>query len=88
MNEESKRRIFSAVLAGLIMMATILIAIIVYQFVGIISRKNKIEQLNAEIVALKAQIEQTESEIDSWSLEWKIIERARELGLYFEDDEE
>ena len=87
MSEDKKKRVFSAVLSGLIMMATILIAIVTYQFIGIITRKNQIEKLDAEILALKAQIEQTESEIESWSLEWKIIERARELGMYFEDEE-
>ena len=87
MNEEKKRRVFSAVLSGLIMFTTILVAIITYQLVGIFTRKNKIAELDAEIAYLRAQIEQTEDEIASWELEWKIIERARELGMYFEDEE-
>ncbi len=88
MNEEKKKRVFSAVLAGLIMFTTILVAILVYQLAGILIRKNKIEKLDAEINALRQEISQTEEEIDEWSKEWKIIERARELGLYFEDEEE
>lgn len=87
MNEEKKRRIFSAVLSGLIMLTTILVAIITYQLVGIFTRKNKIAELDAEIAHLQKQIELTEDEIASWELEWKIIERARELGMYFEDEE-
>jgi cell division protein FtsL len=87
MNEEKKRRIFSAVLSGLIMLTTILVAIITYQLVGIFTRKNKIAELDAEIEYLQKQIELTEDEIASWELEWKIIERARELGMYFEDEE-
>lgn len=87
MNEEKKRRIFSAVLSGLIMLTTILVAIITYQLVGIFTRKNKIAELDAEIAYLQKQIELTEDEIASWELEWKIIERARELGMYFEDEE-
>ena len=86
MSEEKKRRIFSAVLSGLIMLVTLLVAIVTYQMVGIFTRKNKIDELDAEIAYLKTQIEQTEDEIASWELEWKIIERARELGMYFEDD--
>lgn len=87
MNEEKKRRIFSAVLSGLIMLTTILVAILTYQLVGIFTRKNKIAELDAEIKYLQEQIKNTENEIDSWELEWKIIERARELGMYFEDEE-
>lgn len=87
MNEEKKRRIFSAVLSGLIMLTTILVAIITYQLIGIFTRKNKIAELDAEIEYLQKQIELTEDEIASWELEWKIIERARELGMYFEDEE-
>lgn len=62
-------------------------AIITYQLVGIFTRKNKIAELDAEIAYLKTQIEKTEDEIASWEYEWKIIERARELGMYFEDEE-
>ncbi len=87
MNEEKKRRVFSAVLSGMIMLVTFLVIIITYQMVGIFSRKNRIAELDAEIAYLKTQIEQTEDEIASWELEWKIIERARELGMYFDDEE-
>ena len=87
MNEEKKRRVFSAVLSGLIMFTTILVAIITYQLVGIFTRKNRIAELDAEIAHLQTLIEQTEDEIASWELEWKIIERARELGMYFEDEQ-
>ena len=88
MNEAKKRRIFSAVLSGLIMLTVILVSIICYQLVGIFTRKNKIAELDSEIEYLKSQIELTEDEIASWELEWKIIERARELGMYFEQDED
>ena len=88
MNEEKKRRVFSAVLSGLIMFTTILVAIITYQLVGIFTRKNRIAELDAEIAHLQTLIEQTEDEIASWELEWKIIERARELGMYFENEED
>lgn len=62
-------------------------AIITYQLVGIFTRKNRIAELDAEIAHLQTLIEQTEDEIASWELEWKIIERARELGMYFEDEQ-
>ena len=87
MNEEKKRRVFSACLSGLIMLTTILVAILTYQLIGIFTRKNKIAELDAEIKYLQEQIKNTEDEIASWELEWKIIDRARELGMYFEDEE-
>lgn len=59
-----------------------------YQIVGIYTRKNRINALDAEITQLKTQIESTESSIDEWSEKWKIEQRARELGLIYEDDEE
>ena len=30
---------------------------------------------------------ETQDEIESWSLEWKIIARAYELGMYFDDED-
>ena len=88
MNSEKKKRVFTAVLSGLIMFVTILVAVVSYQLVGIITRKNEIERLDAEIRELQLQIEQTEDEILSWQLEWKIIERALRLGMVFEDEED
>lgn len=87
MNGEKKKRIFSAVLSGMIMLTTVLVTVITYQMIGIFTRKNQIEKLDAEISSLKAQIAETEDEIESWTLEWKIIERAYELGMRFDDEE-
>lgn len=88
MSEEKKRRVVSAVVSGGIMLLFILVTILVYQIVGIYTRKNRINALDAEITELKTQIESTESSIDEWSEKWKIEQRARELGLIYEDDEE
>ena len=54
----------------------------------IYSRKNRINALDAEITQLYAQIETTEDSIEEWSQRWKIEQRARELGLIYENDEE
>lgn len=70
------------------MLVTVLVAILTYQLVGIISRKNRIRELDAEIAYLQEQIELSKSDIETWQLEWKIIERAKELGMEFELDEE
>ena len=88
MSEEKKRRVLSAVVSGGIMLLVILVTILVYQLVGIYVRKNRINALDAEIAALHAQIETTEDSIEEWSQRWKIEQRARELGLIYENDEE
>ena len=88
MSEEKKRRVLSALVSGAIMLLFIMVTILVYQIVGIYTRKNRINALDAEIAELNEQIETTESSIDEWSQRWKIEQRARELGLIYEDDEE
>lgn len=88
MNEEKKRRVVSAVVSGVVMLLFVLTAIVVYQLVGIFVRKNRIEQLDAEIARLEQQIQDTDSEIEEWSQRWKIEQRARELGLIYENDDE
>ena len=88
MSEEKKRRVWSAVVSGGIILLFILITILVYQIVGIYSRKNRINALDAEISQLYTQIETTEDSIEEWSQRWKIEQRARELGLIYENDEE
>ena len=87
MSEEKRKRVLSATLSGLIMLFTVLLLILVYQIVGISVRKDRIARLDAEIQALEQDIENTEDEIESWSFEWKIEKRARELGMYRPDDE-
>ena len=87
MSEEKRKRVLSATLSGLIMFFTVLVFILVYQFVGISVRKDRIAKLDAEILQLQREIENTENEIESWSFEWKIEKRARELGMYRPDDE-
>ena len=88
MSEEKKRRVVSATVSGAIMLLFILVTIIVYQFVGISQRKNRIDALDAEIATLQQEIKDTENSIEEWSQRWKIEQRARELGLIYEEDDE
>lgn len=88
MNEEKKRRVVSAVVSGGILLLVILLVILVYQIVGIYTRNNRINALDGEIQSLKTQIEQTDDSIKEWSERWKIEQRARELGMIYEDDDE
>ena len=88
MSEEKKRRVVSALVSGGIMLLVILVTILAYQLVGIYSRNNRIKALDAEIATLEAQISSTDDSIKEWSERWKIEQRARELGLMYDDDEE
>ena len=83
MTEQKKKRVFSACLAGGVMLTFILLAILVYQVVGIITRKQQIEFLDAEIIRLEQEINEAESELERANLQWVIEQRARELGLYY-----
>ena len=88
MSEEKKRRVVSATVSGAIMLLFILVTILVYQIVGIYVRKNRIQTLDNEIATLEQEILDTESSIEEWSQRWKIEQRARELGLIYEEDDE
>lgn len=50
------------------------------------TKKAEIEGLKQEIKELEEDIGKNEDAIDVWLSEWKITERANELGLYFSDD--
>ena len=83
MTELKKKRVFSAVLSGLIMLSFILFTFLIYQIVGIVTRKNEIKLLDNQIKLLTEEIKQTESEIESWGYAWKIEQAAREHGLHY-----
>ena len=87
MTDQKKRRVFSAVLSGAIMLIVILVAILTYQLVGILERKKQIELLDEKIAILNVEIENTKSEIESWGYDWKIELAEREQGLYENEEE-
>ncbi len=82
MTDKKKKRIFSAVLAGTIMLISILLTVIMYQLVGILTRKKQIEILDDKIALLTQEIENTKSEIEAWNYDWRIELAKREQGLY------
>lgn len=87
MTDQKRRRVFSAVLSGIIMLIMILFTVIMYQVVGIVVRKNRIKALDKEIAQITLDIQNTQSEIESWGYDWKIELAERENGLYENDDE-
>ena len=87
MSDQKKRRVFSAVLSGLIMLLVIITAILVYQLVGIIQRKKQIELLNIEIASITEDIRNVKDEIESWELDWKKEQADREQGNLRNEEE-
>ena len=87
MTGQKKKRALSALISGAIMLFTILVSILVYQLVSVVQKYNEIKRLDEEIYKIQVAIDSTRSEIESWGYAWKIEERARELGLYFDNEE-
>ena len=88
MTEQKKQKVTSAILSGTITLAIIFVVIIGYQLASIIIKKDKINKLELEIASIEQSIEDLQSEIDVWGESWKIEERARELGMYRENEDE
>ncbi len=86
MTEEKARRIQTAITSAAVILLFILVAIMVYGMGVIKGKKAKIEQLETEIHLLEEKKEKTEKGIELWLCEWKIIERANELGYLYETD--
>lgn len=86
MDQQKAKRMFAACVSSGIILLFILLSTICYQFVLIRKTQIKIDNLNQEIQRLEEEKSQTQDAIDVWLTEWKITERANELGwLYGED---
>ena len=86
MTLEKLQRIAAAVTSSAVLLLFILVGTLVYQMSIINGKRAKIEQLNAEIATLRQQNEEVQNDIDRWLNEWKIEERANELGYVYERD--
>lgn len=86
MNEEKAKRMFAAGISTGILLLFILISVMFYQLVLIGKTRAKIKNLNQEIVALEEENDKTQDDIDIWLNEWKITERANELGYLYGED--
>ena len=86
MTLEKLQRIAAAVTASAVLLLFILIGTMVYQMGIIKGKRAKVEELKAEIALLEQQNKETQSDIERWLAEWKIEERANELGYVYEAD--
>ncbi|MBO7525202.1 MAG: septum formation initiator family protein [Clostridia bacterium] len=83
MEEQKLRRIVAAVAATATLLLIILLFVMIYQMILIGNGQKKIEDLNAEIVSLQEEKKDMENRIEIWQTDWKIDERARELGWLY-----
>mgnify|MGYP003290581798 CR=1 FL=1 len=80
-----KNIIVASVVTGVLLLF-ILLSVMVFQMISIKNEQRKINALEAQIQQLQQEIDQTEDKIVHWTGEFKIEERARELGWIYETD--
>lgn len=83
MDRERATRLLTAGVSMGIVLLFILLSIFFYQLVLIQRTRSQINDLQKEIEILQEQNEQTSDEIDVWLNNWKITERANELGYLY-----
>lgn len=86
MTLEKLQKITASVTASAVLLLFILVAIMVYQMGIINGKRAKIEELKQEIAILEEQKQQTENDIEIWLSDWKLKERANELGYIYTTD--
>ena len=86
MTLEKLNRIAAAVTASAVLLLCILLSVMVYQMAIINGKKAKMDALEQEILRLEQVKAETQKDIDTWRCEWKIEERANELGYIYASD--
>ncbi|MBO7369219.1 MAG: septum formation initiator family protein [Clostridia bacterium] len=84
MEEQKLRKIIAVSVSAAVILLVVLISVMVYQMVMLRAGQKNVEALNAEIAMLEDQKEDLERRIDVWQTDWKIDERARELGWLYD----
>ena len=86
MEEIKMRKLMGASVAAGIIILFVLLVVMVYQIISIGSKKREIDKLKTEIATLEEEMDEMNDEIDLWLQEWKIEERARQIGMINKDD--
>ena len=86
MTEAKKKRVLSAATVMAVLLLFILVIIMGYQLAVMSVKKNEIARLNEETRQLEELRENNQSEVELWNTDWKIEERARQLGLRKQTD--
>lgn len=85
MTGDKQKRLIKAAISSACVLLFMLCYIVVNQLITITVKKQKMDELSAEITRLEQLIESTDDEIESWSYRWKIEEKAREYGYRYKD---
>lgn len=83
MDEQKLRKIVAAVVSTAIILLVVLLSVMIYQMILLGNAEQKVNALNAEIQSLESEKEDVQNRIDLWQTDWKIDERARELGWLY-----
>lgn len=84
MEEQKLRKILAVSIPTAVILLVTLVAIMVYQMIMLRNGQKNVERLNAEIAALEEKKKDYLDQIDVWQTDWKIDERARELGWLYD----
>ena len=83
MTEEKKARLVAAGTAMSVIVLVVLLTIMVFQLVTMSAKNREIRELKSQMRQLEAEIEKGNEDADLWLQEWKIEERARQIGYEF-----
>lgn len=83
--EKLKKLIVSSVVTAVLLLF-ILLSIMVYQMISIKTLQRRIDALEEQKEQLLVEKSETEDKIEIWLSEWKIDEKARELGWVYKQD--
>ena len=86
MNEEKTKRVIVATTIGAVLLLVVLLAVMVFQLISIsVHRKNE-RALDEQIAIYKELKATNEDALEERSTYWWIVQRARELGYYFDGE--
>lgn len=84
MEEQKLRKIIAAGVSTAIILLVTLVFVMIYQMVLLSNGQKNVERLNSEIAQLESEKEDMRNRIEIWQTDWKIDERARELGWLYD----
>lgn len=86
MTKERKERLVQAGTVIAVMLMILLLGVLIYQLRVMAVKKAQIAELEKQIEELIEERDNSQSDIEMWLAEWKIEERARQLGYIKRND--
>ena len=86
MNEGKLKKVIVASTVGAVLLLVILIAVMIFQLISINVHKRNDAALDEQIGIYKELKETNEDALKERSTYWWIVQRARELGYYFDGE--